>query len=289
MAGLAARLDILLASGQMSNVTSRQRVWNFARASRRAWRANLPFPCSRLSLVAHSQGPVESQKGRAAGAGEISPEQRADIYLARKAYAQAVEYYLRALKQGGPSSATLWNKLGIAYQQQSDYRGARKAYSQANRRRKDFPEPWNNLGTVYYLQNHYRKSVKYYAQAIRLSPNSASFHLNLGTSYYHLKKVKEAVDEYRRALELDPNCLTQHSATGTILEARGADVDFYFYLAKVFASLGRTQEAVRYLRRAFEDGLQDHEKVEQDPDLQKSSHEPACVELMKNLPLAIKD
>jgi tetratricopeptide (TPR) repeat protein len=131
--------------------------------------------------------------------------------------------------------------------------------------------------------------VKYYLQAIRRSPASASFHLNLGTSYYHLHRIKEAVGEYRRALELDPNCLTERSATGTVVQARGADVDFYFSLAKVFASLGRVDEAVRYLRRAFEDGLQDRKKIDQDPDLQKISQDPAYVDLMKNPPVAIKD
>ncbi len=66
-------------------------------------------------------------------------------------------------------------------------------------------------------------------------------------------------------------------------------MEFYFYLAKVFASLGRTEEAVRYLRRAFEDGLQDHKRIDDDPDFQKISHDPSYVELMKNPPLAIKD
>lgn len=219
----------------------------------------------------------------------LSYEERADIFMARKSFADAVDFYTRALKQDNSRSAVLWNKLGIAYQQQLRYRPARKAYNEAIRRRQDFAEAWNNIGTVYYLQDRFHKSVKCYLQAIRLSPTSASFHLNLGTSYYHLRKIKEAVDEYRRALELDPNCLTERSATGTVVQARGADVDFYFYLAKVFASLGRVEDAVRYLRRAFEDGLQDRKRIDQDPDLKKISRDPAYVELMKNPPVAIKD
>src|SRR5438093_1195838 len=46
----------------------------------------------------------------------ISLEKHADILLARKEYADAVDYYLRALRQGGSKEAYLWNKLGIAYQ-----------------------------------------------------------------------------------------------------------------------------------------------------------------------------
>jgi len=253
---------------------------------------------SGLAQVAQQTAPLAGAPGAdhpAAPTGEMSPqrvlsyEERADIFMARKSYADAVDFYTRALKRDNSRGAVLWNKLGIAYQQQTRYRPARKAYNEAIHRRQDFAEPWNNLGTVYYLQGSYHKSMKYYLQAIRLSPTSASFHLNLGTSYYHLHKIKEAVGEYRRALQLDPNCLTERSATGTVVQARGADVDFYFYLAKVFASLGRVEEAVRYLRRAFEDGLQDQKKIDRDPDLQKISQDPAYVELMKNPPVAIRD
>ena len=60
---------------------------------------------------------------------EITPEERADIYLARKSYADAIDYYHRALGQQG-SSANLWNKLGIAYQLDINYRAARKVIQQ---------------------------------------------------------------------------------------------------------------------------------------------------------------
>ncbi len=236
-----------------------------------------------------SAPPSAAGSGTSTEATKLSLEERADIYMARKAYADAVEYYLRALKQAGSSNASLWNKLGIAFQQQLNYRRARKAYSEAIRRRSDFAEPWNNVGTIYYMENKYRKSVKYYRHAIKLNANAASFHLNLGTSYYHLKHIKEALDEYRAALTLDPNCLTERSSVGTVVQARGADVEFYFYLGKVFASLGRTEEAVRYLRRAFEDGFDNRKRLDEDSDFQKISHEPAYVELVNNPPVPIKD
>ncbi len=233
-----------------------------------------------------SSGQISSVPAKPA---TLSLEDRADIFMARKAYADAVDYYHRALKQGGPSSPVLWNKLGIAYQQQMNYRASRKAYKEAIRQRDGFPEAWNNLGTTFFLENKFRKSVKYYLRAIDLNPNAASFHLNLGTAYYRLKKVKEAVDEYRAALTLDPNVLTERSSKGTVVQARGADAEFYFYLAKVFASLGRAEEAVRHLRRAFEDGFKDLKKLNEDPDFQKISQYPGYVQLLENRPVPIED
>jgi len=239
-----------------------------------------PQPKAQTNTTAPSQKPA------------LSLEERADIFMARKSYIDAVDYYYRALQQpeiSPPSAATLWNKLGIAFQEQDNYGAAQKAYLGAIRLRADFSEPWNNLGTTYFMEDSYKKSIKYYEHAIKLNPSSASYHMNLGTAYYHRKKFKEAVEEYKTALTLDPGLLSEHASGGTVMQTRGADADFYFYLAKSFAMVGRADEAVRYLRRAFEDGFKDQKRLAADPDIQKISQYPAYVELMKNLPVPIRD
>jgi tetratricopeptide (TPR) repeat protein len=219
----------------------------------------------------------------------ISAEERADIFMARKSYADAVDYYVRALRQPGTSKAILWNKLGIAYQFQVDYRNARKAYKQAAKLQDGYAEPWNNLGTTYFLQGKFHSSVKYYMHAMALNPSSASFHMNLGASYTHMKKYPEAVDQYRQALILDPNVLTEHSTNAPSIQAHGADKEFYFYMAKVFASLGRVDDSLRYLRHALEDGFKDYKRLDEDPDFAKMSTVPEYVALRKNPPVSIPD
>jgi len=216
-------------------------------------------------------------------------EERADIFMARKSYEDAVDYYFRALKQTHFANPIVWNKLGIAYQQLQNYSASRKAYNQAIRRQRDYTEPMNNIGTTYFMEKKYGKSVKYYLRALKLNPESASYHLNLGTSYMHMKKYQESVQEYRTALSLDPNIFSQRSAFGTTIEARGADPEYYFYLGKVFASLGRAEDAVRSLRRALEDGFKDRKRILDDPDFMKISQNPAYVELMNNPPVGIKE
>ena len=221
--------------------------------------------------------------------GTLTLENRADIFMARKAYADAVEHYRRALNEGGRGNEALWNKLGIAYQQMQNMNAARRAYKEAIRIRKDFPEPWNNLGTTYYLEKKAKKSLKYYREAIKLNPQGASFHVNLGTAYYATKKIPEAIEEYRTALSLDPAVLTQRSNVGTTVSARSADAKFFFYMGKVFASLGRVDDAVRYLRHAFEDGFDDFKLLDSDEDYKKISALPAYMELRAHPPKAIKD
>jgi len=223
---------------------------------------------------------------------KISLEQRADIFMARKDYSDAVDFYSRALQQAASNpteEAVLWNKVGIAYQQQDYYVAARKAYEKALRLNRDAAEPWNNLGTTYFFAAKYKKSVKYYQHAIALDPNSPAFHVNLGTSYTHIKKYPQAVEEYRVALTLDPTILTEHGANGTVMEPRLADAEYFYYLAKVFASLGRAPEAVRYLRRAFEEGFENLKRLDQDPDFLKISKNPDYAALRKNPPAPLKN
>jgi tetratricopeptide (TPR) repeat protein len=220
---------------------------------------------------------------------QLTLEERADIFMARKNYEDATDYYYRALKLSSFKNPVVWNKLGISYQVQNKFSSAQKAYSNAVRVDKNFPEALNNIGTVYCMEKKYGKSVKYYQRAIDLMGSNASFHLNLGTSYYHMKKFDLAVAEYRTALGIDPKVMAQESAVGTVVHASGADVEFYFYLAKAFASIGDADDAVRYLRRALEDGFSDPKKIGEDPDFTKISSYPAFVELMRNPPVAIKD
>jgi tetratricopeptide (TPR) repeat protein len=227
------------------------------------------------------EGPAKSRT--------LSFDERADIYMARKSYEDAVDYYYRALKQANFADAVLWDKLGMAYIHLQNFRAARKAYNQAMRHQKNYSEPLNNIGTTYYYEGKYGKSVKYYLRALKLNPNSASYHLNLGVSYLHMKKYQESVGEYRAALILDPNVFAERSAFGTTIQVRGADPEYYFYLAKVFASLGRVEESVHSLRRALEDGFKDRKRILNDPDFEKISQDPAYVELMNNPPVAIKD
>jgi len=239
-----------------------------------------------FSLPPPGPGPVQPPP---AADRPLTLEERADIFMARKSYEDAVDFYIRALRQTRSTNPIVWNKLGIAYQQLQSYGESRNAYNKAIRLRKDYTEPINNIGTTYFMQKRYGKSVKFYLKAIKLSPDSASYHLNLGTSYMHMKRYKESVDEYRTALSLDPNIFTQRSAFGTTIEARGADPEYYFYLGKVFASLGRAEDAVRSLRRALEDGFKDRKRILDDPDFMKISQNPAYVELMNNPPVGIKE
>src|SRR5215475_1293477 len=89
-----------------------------------------------LRATIHGQTLPQVPAASASSPAQLTLEDRADIFMARKSYADALDYYGRALKQN-PSDkvaeAKIWNKIGIAYQQQEQLAGARKAYKQAMR------------------------------------------------------------------------------------------------------------------------------------------------------------
>ena len=226
---------------------------------------------------------------------KLSDEERADLFMVRKQYNDALAYYSLSIKtySGPPQNkakiAGLRNKMGICYQQQLEFGKARKAFEEAIRLDRNLAPAWNNLGTCYYLEHQAKKSIKYYRHAIKLNPDAASFHMNLGTAYYERKKYKPAIKEYRAAIELDPEILTRTSRQGIAVETRYADARFYFYMAKIYASLGNPNEAVNYLRRAMEEGFTKRKQILDDPDILKISKDPGFIALMKNPPVAIKD
>ena len=88
---------------------------------------------------------------------ELTLEQRADIFMARKNYADAADYYYRALKQSSFKDPVLWNKLGIAFQQENKFHSARKAYNKRYSRRQQFRR---GAGTTWAPYTSWRRSME---------------------------------------------------------------------------------------------------------------------------------
>lgn len=217
---------------------------------------------------------------------DLTPEKRADIYMARKMYREAAETYQEALK-GSPKSAILYNKLGIAYHQQIQLDLARRYYERSIRLDKGYPEAVNNLGTVYYAQGGYRRAISSYKKALKLSPDSASIHSNLGTAYFARKKFKEASEEYLIALKLDPEIFERRSSFGSLLQERSVQdrARFHYYLAKTYAASGYPDRALVYLRKALEEGLKDKEKIPQEAEFAALKDNPEFQQLVAaNIP-----
>ena len=193
----------------------------------------------------------------------LAPEQRADIYMARKMYREAIDKYREA-----PDSAVICNKLGIAFHQLQDLGAARRNYQRAVKMQPAYAEAVNNLGTIFYAQKDYRRAIKNYKSALRLSPLSASIFSNLGTAYFARKDYKRAAEAYQKALAIDPEVFDHHSHYGVLLQDHNVTdrARFHYYLARTYAKAGMTDRALEYIRKALEEGFDERKKFLEEPE-----------------------
>jgi tetratricopeptide (TPR) repeat protein len=204
-------------------------------------------------IIAGAQAPVTSPPV------QLSPEERGDVFMARKMYREAIAVY----KTGPKDSPVIWNKIGIAWHHLGDMSLARANYEHAVKVDKKYAEAINNIGAVFYAQKKYRSAVNRYRRALELSPGSASFWSNLGTAYYSLGKFDDMMVAYNKAMTLDPDVFEHRGTVGTEMQDRTvADrARYHFELARLYAKMGKDDLALQYLRRSFEEGFKDKEKV----------------------------
>jgi tetratricopeptide (TPR) repeat protein len=191
----------------------------------------------------------------------LTPEQRGDLFMARKMYREAIDTY----RTGPQNVAIIWDKIGIAYHQLGDLGSARRAYERAVKIDKKYADAINNIGTVYYAEKKYRSAISRYNRALQIAPDNASVWSNLGTAYYARGKFDLMTQAYTKALQLDPDVFEKHGSVGTRMQDRGvADkARYHFEMARMYAASGKNDFALQYLRKALEEGFKEKEKLQQ--------------------------
>ena len=194
----------------------------------------------------------------------LTPEQRGDLYMARKQYREAIDTY----RANANNSAVMWDKIGIAYHLLGDLNAARKAYEHAIKLDKKYADAINNVGTIFYAQKKYRSAISRYNRALRLAPDSASIYSNLGTAWYARGKIDLMIQAYTKALQLDPEVFEKNSMVGTRMMDRGVTdkARYHFEMARLFAGTGKNELALQYLRKALEEGFKEKDKLQQDKE-----------------------
>jgi tetratricopeptide (TPR) repeat protein len=209
----------------------------------------------------------------------LSPEARADVYMARKMHREAIDVYL----QIKPATPAILNKIGIAYHQMGELDTAKRFYQRAVKASPKYAEAINNMGAVEYAKRSYRKAISYYKRALRISPNSASVYSNLGTAWFARKKYREAIENYEKALALDPEIFERRSTQGSMLQERNVQerAKFHYYLAKMYAKAGMIDLALQYIRKALEGGFKEKTKFMEEEEFAQLRALPEFDVLMK--------
>lgn len=211
--------------------------------------------------------PVLISTAASAQVNTLSPEDRGDLFMARKMFREAADMY----RENAGKSAVMWDKTGIAYQELGNTRLARKAYERSTKLDKNYADPVNNLGTLYYSEKKYRTAIARYRRAIEISPDTASFWSNLGTAWYSRGRYDLMNQAYSKALQLDPDVFEKVGTVGTRMMDRSIEdrARYHFEMARLYAENGKDELALQYLRKALEEGFKEKEKLPQVKEFSK--------------------
>ena len=232
------------------------------------------------NYVAPIQAPVQVSAQSAAQ--KLTPEELADILMARKEYREAAFSYKKLADQN-PRNSVYWNKLGIALHQQAELSGALKSYQQAVKVNPHYADAQNNIGTIWYQRKKFGKAVRAYERAIKLRSDMAVLYSNLGYAYFGEKKYELSIVSFRHALAIDPQ-LFEHASSrgGSVLQDRSVSDRgrFYFLLAKSFAEAGNFDRSLIYLRKAKEEGYASMNELKTDPSFSAMLNLPETQEIL---------
>lgn len=215
---------------------------------------------------AHVQPPGQPTSPAAPGISymyEMSPEMQGDLYMARHQYVAAIGAYQHAELQ----KSLTWVKIGVAYHHLFAMDEAMKAYKMALTLDPHNSDALNNIGAVYHAKRNYRQAAKYYKKALKYSPRSAAIYCNLGTTYFADRKYKDAERAYNHAFAINPNAFN-HDNNASIDEGSTKEerIAQNYYLARAFARAGQREQALYYLRKAFDEGFHDKRKLQGEQD-----------------------
>jgi tetratricopeptide (TPR) repeat protein len=207
----------------------------------------------------------------------LPPQTQGDLLMVHRSYAAALEAYQRDPQK----SAVLWNKIGVAYHHMFALDQARKYYQMALAMNPKYPDALNNLAAVYHGQHDYKQAERTYKQALKYAPSSAITYCNLGTAYFAQEKYKPGMQAYHKALALNPR-IFDSSQTQIVEETstRRQLVAVNYYLAKTYATEGKKEEALSYLRKALEAGFRDRKQLMKDKEFASLRATPEFHQLM---------
>lgn len=210
-------------------------------------------------------------------------ERRADAFLARKMFEDAIIEYQRVLQinKYNPSVA---NRLGIAYHQNQLLKQAERQYKAALKVNPYYLQALNNLGSVEYTRKRYRRALGYYGKALDISPNSATILQNFGSCLFAMERYEEGLSVYIRALQIDPNLFKHTGGFGTLIQTAHRNESMTnYYMAKVFAASGDKDRAMSFLFRAVEEGFDKAEMLVADPVFDLLADDARFAQLMVSL------
>lgn len=101
-------------------------------------------------------------------------------------------------------NAAAYNRLGILYAKQKEYRDAIDCFEIASSIEAT-PSSLHNLGLIYYETENYQKAAIAFEQSLKLEDNLAARHIAYAKVQEKLGNTKLLISELQKAVDLEPN------------------------------------------------------------------------------------
>jgi tetratricopeptide (TPR) repeat protein len=101
-------------------------------------------------------------------------------------------------------NAAAYNRLGILYAKQKEYKDAIDCFEIASSI-EPTASSLHNLGLIYYETENYEKASTAFEQALKLEEDLAARHIAYAKVQEKLGNIERMIDEMERAVELEPN------------------------------------------------------------------------------------
>jgi len=100
-------------------------------------------------------------------------------------------------------NAAAYNRLGILYAKQKEYKDAIDCFEIASGIEPS-PSSLHNLGLIYYETENYEKAVTAFEHALEMDDSMAARHIALAKALEHTGNEKLMIDHLERAAEMEP-------------------------------------------------------------------------------------
>jgi tetratricopeptide (TPR) repeat protein len=118
---------------------------------------------------------------------------------------------------------------------------------------------YNRLGILYAKQHEYKDAIDCFEIASSIEPNASSLH-NLGLIYYETENYEKAATAFEEALKLEDNLAARHIAYAKVQEKLGND-KLMIQQLETAAELEPNRESFSLLAKAYEaQGMADEAK-----------------------------
>jgi tetratricopeptide (TPR) repeat protein len=140
---------------------------------------------------------------------------RADSYVARRQYKEAIIEYRNALK-ATPDAAAVRYKLGRAYQDSGDPVQAYAAFARAADLDPSNVDAQMRAGTLLLVAREFEAARTRAELVLKANPNHAPAHILLGNALAGLNETAPALRQIEQAISLDPSYAPAWTALGAI-------------------------------------------------------------------------